>query len=908
MSEILLQTKLFKPAQRPSLISRTHLIEKLNIGLNGSITLVSAPAGFGKTTLISSWLPQIEQPAAWLSLDASDNEPAEFLRYLVAALEKVTAVDPILVELLQSEKIPAPHLVFTHLLNSLAAQPQSLILVLEDFHVITDSAILDGLAFLLDHAPPGLHLVITSRADPQLPLSRWRARGQLNEIRAVDLRFTRAETAVLLRQMDLTLNEQQTARLEARTEGWAAGLQLVGLSLQNQANLDQFITNFTGSHRYIMDYLTDEVLSHQPPKTELFLLQTSILDRFCAPLCEELQLDNADKIVNVANSNASARQSSIVNLSGQQIIEQLEAANLFLVQLDDDRTWYRYHHLFADLLRDRLRKKLSANQIQTLHRRAARWLANKDLVDEALTHAAACNEWKDVANAIIRLFTPLFYQGHLNQVANWLARLPDAVVREHPRLAFAKAWLLYAALNVTEIQPYLNTAVSYTDDLAHLGQTGIVHARYTIAIGDIPGGIAIAQEIYNQLDETFPAEKGGLLSVISSGHFQSGQMEACVQALETALPYLERGQNWMGLADATASLIRYHMMRGCLQKAYRASKRFMQQYNGRPAMQIGGGLQATAFHALVLFELYAVDELDEAERLAVRALDLTSLSMSDAAFIVWMRLFVALIKQLRGDVAAADIQAEEAAAHLRQLGTHPALAIHYDLLIRYYLLMERNSAVQEWLDRVDALNLSDDHPTMIRNRIRKAQAVWQTTSDNLAALQAAQQQLSEIAARPLPAFTLMKAKAVLALVYDALDEPEAAQEALEAALVLAAPEKWIQMFAYPGERMVALLRQVREKTAVPEFCLAVETALRTMGSSATAVPGMVPGLLDPLTEREMDVLHLLAQGYSNREIGNKLFIAMGTTKRHIANIYSKMAVNNRTEAAVRARELGLLPD
>ena len=888
MSEILLQTKLFKPRIQGSFVPRPRLMAALNKGLPGKVTLVSAPAGFGKTTLVSSWLQEANQTAAWLSLDALDDEPARFLRYFLASLEKVTAVDPTLSELLQSEKAPQPQLIFTHLLNGLAAQPQSLLLVLEDFHVIGNSAILDGLAFLVDQAPPGLHVVITSRADPALPLSRWRARRQLNEVRATDLRFTQAETAVLLQQMGLTLTPQQAASLETRTEGWAAGIQLAGLSLQGHPQHDQFIANFTGSHRYIMDYLTDEVLSHQPPEIEAFLLQTSILDRFCTPLCDALLADK----------------------TAQPIIEQLEMANLFLVPLDDGRIWYRYHHLFADLLRERLARKFSADQIAALHRHAARWLAAHDFVDEALTHAAAVGEWEEVSTAIIRLSTPFFYQGRTNQVAGWLGRLPDAVVRRNPRLALAKAWLLYTALNVVEIEPFLQTAVSLTDDPAHLGQTGIIHAGHTIATGDIPGGMAIAQKILDQLEDSFSAEKGGLLTVLSSGHFQLGQMPESVQALEAALPNLERGQNWMGLADATSRLIRYHMMRGHLQQAYRASSRFMQQYNGRPVMQIGGGLQAAAFHALVLFELYAIDELAEAEQLAARALELTSLSMSDAAFIVWMRLFVALIKQLRGDVAAAHSLAEEAAAHLRQLGTHPALAVHYDLLIRYYLLMERNTAVQEWLDRVAALDLPDDHPTMIRNRIRQAQAVLQTTPEDLDALTAVQQQLSAIAAMPLPAFTLMKANAVLALVNDALGEPEAALAALEQALVLAAPEKWIQMFAYPGQRMMMLLAKARNTTAVPEFCTTVETALRSMMApdDETRVPNMVPGLLDPLTDRELEVLHLLAQGYGNREIANKLFIALGTTKRHVANIYSKMAVSNRTEAAVRARELGLLPD
>lgn len=893
--DVLLQTKFHIPATERSLIPRKQLHARLNEGLDGGLTLVCAPAGFGKTTLLSSWLSETTQPAAWLSLDELDNEAARFLRYFVAALENVAAVDPTLSELLQSGSRPEPHLVFTHLLNSLAAQPQPLILVLEDFHVISDQAVLEGLAFLVDHAPPGLNLVLTSRADPTLPLSRWRVRGQLHEIRAADLRFTRAETNAFLGQMGLTLTEQQAAALEKRTEGWAAGLKLAGLSLQRNDKPDEFVANFTGSHRYIMDYLTDEVLSQQPPEIESFLLQTSILDRFCAPLCDDLRLDTFG-----ASGDSSSRQ----------IIEQLESANLFLVALDDDRTWYRYHHLFADLLRERLKQKLPAETRATLHRRAARWFAAHDFIDEALTQASSIDEWDDVVKAIVRLSTPMLYEGRAVQVAGWLNRLPDAAVRGNPRLAFVKAWLLYAALNVTEIEPYLETALTLSDDLAHRGRTGIIHAWHMIATDDVEGGISLARELAEQLGESFPAEKGGLLTILSSGYFHLNQMEESAQTLEAALPYLERGQNWVGLSGATARLIRYYMMQGHLQQAYEASRRFMQQYNSRPVMQIGGGLQAAAFHALVLYERYEVDELPEAERLAARALELTSLSMPDSALVIWMRLFVALLKQMRGDVEAAHSLVEDAAAQLRQLGTHPALANHYDLLIRTYLLMERNTAVQEWLDRVAALDLPDDHATIMRNRIRQAQAVLQTVPEDQAALIAARKRLVAIVDAQPPEFMLMKAQAVLALVNDALGEQEAALATLEQALVLAAPQEWIQMFVYPGQRMASLLAQIGKTTAVPEFRAAVERALRTISppDAETPAPGMVLGLLDPLTGRELEVLQLLSQGYTNREIANRLFIALGTTKRHIANIYSKMDVGNRTEAAVRARELGLLQE
>ena len=893
VSETLLQTKLFVPGLLPSLIPRPHLIEKLNAGLAGRLTLVSAPAGFGKTTLISSWLREQNQPAAWLSLDEIDNEPAWFLRYFVAALERVTAVDPIFNELLQSEITPEPQLIFTHLLNSLAAQPHAFILVLEDFHVIGDSAIVDGLAFLIDHAPPGLHLVITSRADPILPLSRWRVRGQLNEIRAADLRFTQEETAVFLQHMGLTLTPEQAAGLETRTEGWAAGIQLAGLSLQEHTNPNLFIDSFTGSHHYVMDYLTDEVLSHQLPEIEAFLLQTSLLDRFCADLCDTLRLDDTDVIGNSPSV---------------QILADLEAANLFLVALDDDRTWYRYHHLFADLLRDRLSQKLPADQIAALHRRAAHWLAAHNFVDEALPHAAAVDEWAAVSDAVARLAVPLFHQGRSRRVARWLDRIPDQVVYADPRLSVKRAWLLVFNLDWQGVGRYLETAVFPTDDPVYQAEADNIRAWHAITTEDSARGIAIASDALARLDGSYPAEYGELLSTLSQGQFAQGDFEKGVQTLETALIYLERGEHWAGLSGATAFLMRQYLQRGRLQQARHIGKRFIDRFGSQPMMQIGGGLQASAFYALTLYESGAVTEMEQAERLAARALELAELSMPNAEMGIWMRLFLALVKQMRGDEKNADALAEEAAAQLRLLPPHPALVDHYDLQIRYELLANHNARAQIWIDKIAALDLSLEHPAHIRNQIRQSQLQLQTASKDEEALKVAQQQLAAIADVSHPDFTLMKAHAVLALVNDVLDKSEAALASLEQAMVLAAPEKWIQMFVYPGERMARLLAQVQSQTAVPDFCARVLTAVQMMAGSGpeTAVPNMVPGLLDPLTDRELEVLQLLAQGSSNREIANELFIAIGTTKRHIANIYSKMDVSNRTEAAVRARELGLL--
>ena len=404
MATPLLKTKLYTPPPRPELVSRPRLIKRLNKGLHRKLTLISAPAGFGKTTLVSEWVQAMGGATppiaiAWLSLDESDNDPVRFLTYFVAALQTTEArqepagnIGKGALSALQSPQPPPTEAILTILINEIAAVPNRIVLVLDDYHLIEAQPIHDALTFLLEHLPPQMHLIIATREDPQLPLARYRARGQLTELRANDLRFTSSEAAAFLNQvMGLDLSAEDIAALETRTEGWIAGLQLAAISMQGHQDATSFIESFTGSHRFVMDYLVEEVLQQQSESVQTFLLRTSILGRLCGPLCDAV----VGEIGDWRSERGHRAQSPRSETQSQAILAYLERANLFLVPLDNERRWYRYHHLFADLLRQRLHQSTASSTgdegrgVAEYHRRASQWFEDNGLEIEAFHHAAA---------------------------------------------------------------------------------------------------------------------------------------------------------------------------------------------------------------------------------------------------------------------------------------------------------------------------------------------------------------------------------------------------------------------------------------------------------------------------------------------------------------------------------------
>src|SRR5205807_1392951 len=442
----ILATKLYIPRLRPKVVSRPRLIERLNEGLYRKLTLISAPAGFGKTTLVSEWVEGIERATAWLSLDEGDNDPTRFLTYLVAALQTIAAtLGEGVLGVLQSPQPPPPEAMLTALLNDITTILDDFVLVLDDYHVIDAKPVDQALTFLLEHLPPHMHLVIATREDPALPLARLRARGQLTELRVIDLRFTHAEAAGFLNQvMGLNLSAQDIAALETRTEGWIAGLQLAAISLQGHEDAASFIRSFTGSHHFVLDYLVEEVLGQQSESVQTFLLRTSILDRFCGPLCDAVVLDPS--------------------VSGRAALEDLERANLFIVPLDNERRWYRYHHLFADLLRQRLQQSTASSpedeggDVAELHRRASQWFEDNGLEIEAFHHAVAANDVERAERLMEGKGIPLHFRGAVTAILDWLESLPTTVLNARPWLWVRSATLLLVNGQTTGVGEKLQAA------------------------------------------------------------------------------------------------------------------------------------------------------------------------------------------------------------------------------------------------------------------------------------------------------------------------------------------------------------------------------------------------------------------------------------------------------------------
>ena len=430
----ILATKLYRPPRRPGVVSRPNLILRLNEGLSASrkLTLVSAPAGFGKTTLVSEWAACCKRPVAWLSLDAGDNDPTCFLTYVVAALQTVAPKigKRVLGILHATQNQPPPiELLLTTLLNELTTISEDFILVLDDYHILDAKQIDNALTFLIEHMPPQMHLIIATREDPNLPLARLRARGQLTELRATDLRFTPAEAAEFLNRMGLNLSAEDIAALEARTEGWIAGLQLAAISMQGHQDAASFIKSFTGSHHFVLDYLIEEVLHQQPESIQTFLVRTSILDRLCGTLCDT-----------VLGSPSAF---------GQETLEYLERANLFIVPLDNERRWYRYHHLFGELLRKRLGQNLVPGEIAGLHIQASEWYEQHGFPSDAIYHAFAVEDFERVAK-LAELNWPAMNESVQSiKWLGWLKKLPEEIIRARPVLCVNCAW---AFLNAGELE------------------------------------------------------------------------------------------------------------------------------------------------------------------------------------------------------------------------------------------------------------------------------------------------------------------------------------------------------------------------------------------------------------------------------------------------------------------------
>jgi LuxR family maltose regulon positive regulatory protein len=906
----LLATKLHVPRPRPDLVSRQRLEERLDEGLGQGVVLVCAPAGYGKTVLLADWVRRGPRPAAWLSLDAGDNDPARFWRHAVAALDQARPGVADRVELLLGPPAaPSFAGLLTTLINELAAAGE-MVLVFDDYHLIDSQAVHASLGFLAEHRPPGLCLVLASRADPPLALARLRGGGQLAELRTAELRFRPQEAAELLqhgvRGADVALPDSAVAALAARTEGWAAGLQLAALSLRGQPDAAGFVAAFTGSHRFVLDFLAEEVLERQSGSVRRFLLETSVLERLSGPLCDAV----------------TGRPGS------QELLEQVERDGLFLLPLDEVRGWWRYHQLFADLLRVRLQAERPGLDVQ-LHRNAAAWYEAHELADDAIRHAVAARETDWAARLVERHFDTVYrLRGEMATIQQWFSALPASLVRSRPRLLLAQAQLAAAAGRVKMVERSVDAAerasAGQADDqqfepAAGPGTSLMVNVHAQIALHRsyiaMVRGDAEATAVFASRALAASGEDERLLQYVARcnlgvAEWLRGRLAEAERAMETSIDSIA---GWTGQPTITAwgrhLLSQVRRGRGNLDAAVRTCRQALDAASADQSLPAVGpayvGLGEVA---------YQRNELDDALAHVSQGITLCRRFTYTAPLAAGLTA-LAWIRQATGDPAGALDAMNEAA----RAAPGPAGLLNPVPAQRAHLRLAQGDVADaaRWTEE-RGLGVDDETPYrrepeyLLLARVLLAQG---HPSRALALLD----RLHTAAVADGRDGSIIEVGALRALALAAGGQDTAAVAALADVLILACPQGYVRIFADEGPAMAALLGQLLAarrpgsgfQAEVSFGCLArLQHAFASL--PATPVSGQPPvpagsGLVEPLTARELQVLALLAAGRSNLAIAGELFITIDTVKKHVSHLLGKLGTANRTEAVARARDLGLIP-
>jgi LuxR family maltose regulon positive regulatory protein len=921
----LLSTKLYIPPARENAVARPHLVEKLVTGLRqpGCFVLLSGPAGFGKTTLLSGFIAQLRQPVAWVSLDEGDNDPVRFWSYLIAACQTVQAgvgaSAQAILQLpmaLQAETIP------TLLINDFTSLDHELVLMLDDYHTIQNEAIHASLNFMLEHLPGNLHVMVSTRVDPPWPLARFRARNQLVEIRAQDLRFTNEEAATFLnRMMGLNLTTENVAALEKRTEGWIAGLQLAALSMKGRSDIASFVKAFTGSHVYIAEYLVEEVLQRQPDEVQRFLLQTSILERINPALCEAVTGCE----------------------SGQSMLMALQRANLFIISMDDEGRWFRYHQLFADLLRARLRQAWSPEVIAGLRLRAAGWYARSGMVQEAIEQALAATEYSYALQLIEKFALPMILNAYFKTVEDWLKRIPPEYLSESPRVNLAIAWMHLLRRNFAQAAPHLerlqrifSTLKKSEIDPSLEGEWLALQSMLLNAQGKAVESIGLAEQALKILPEGETQVRSMTYMGLAQAYEQTLDYERAAEACELIiqqghaagdLPSEMFGLSYLGLM---------YVQQGKLHAAEEIASVALQRIE-----RIGS---FSPFSATLYGELaqvyYHWHQLEKARRHFSRSVELSNLGgFSDAE--IYHHVFLSRLLQMEGDLQASVQEIEKALDRMRTAA--PAF-VNEEVIsqqVSIYLALNRLGAAQSALKAYGFKFEGDfSHPELAPEAgIPHALGMLYDSALRILLYQGAAQDDPEVfrhgielaglviegslRSRHLP--IVLKTLLLRSQLHAALGNEQAALEDVRRALELAEPKGFVSIFIEEGPRTAEALSSLLERrltggtaggyiqdilAAFPKSQLSRVNYTARVPADVVATPTEeAMALVEPLTSREMEVLHLIAAGDSNRVIAEKLVITVSAVKKHTGNIYGKLSVDSRTQAVARARQLRLLsPD
>jgi LuxR family maltose regulon positive regulatory protein len=880
-----------------------------NAGWDRKLTVISAPAGFGKTTLVTQWLNSAPCPSTWLSLDEGDNDATRFLTYFVAALRTINAdIGKGALGALSSPQPPSAEAVLTSLINDVTALPDGMILVLDDYYLIEAEAIHAALTFLLEHLPPQMHLIIASREDPPLPLARLRARGQLTEVRATDLRFTSSEAVEFLNQvMGLGLPAEDIAALKTRTEGWITGLQLAAISMQGRKDASSLIRSFTGTHHFVLDYLVEEVLQQQPARVQTFLLRTSVLDRLCGPLCDAVcSVGTASSAKGTAVLGRDADLHSTPSASGQRTLEYLERTNLFIVPLDNERRWYRYHHLFADLLRQRLHQSAAsstgdeARGVADLHVRASVWYEDNGQDVEAFRHAAAAHDLERAERLMLGEWMPLHFRGAVAPVLNWLESLPTAELDARPLL-----WVMYASAltmvgQISAVEPKLQAAeaalansfqgTTELDDKNRnvVGHIAAIRAMLAARQDKVETIIAQSRRALEYLHPDNLPVRTATIWKLGYAYQLQGDRAAASQAYAEAESTSHASGNVMVSILATIGLGQIQEAETQLNLAADTYRRNLQLYGDQP-LPI-----ASEAHLGLARICYEWNDLDAAHRHGQQSIQLAR-QEEDTDRFVSCKVFLARLKLAQGAVVSAAAMLAEADKSVRQHNFVDRMAEVVSAQVRTLLHQGNLKA---------AAQLAETHDLPISlARVHLAQG---DTAAALAVLKPLRQQVETKRWHD----ERLKVVVLQAVTHHARGEQNQALQVLGDALALAEPDGFIRTFVDEGPPMARLLYEALAHGIEPDYVRRLLAAFPVSEPEQAApleTQALKSDLIESLSARELEVLQLMAEGLTNPEIASRLFLALNTVKTHSGNIYSKLGVHSRTQAVARARALGLLP-